>query len=374
MMKVLFTCGGTAGHINPAVALAGMFQKRNGAQILFVGADGGMENRLVPREGYEIRTVTITSFYRSLSASSLKHNLATLRNLSRSKGQAKRILDDFKPDLVVGTGGYASYPVVREAARRGIPTAVHESNAQPGLTTRMLAKYVDKVMVGFEESRRHYPHPERVEVTGTPVRGEFFELTRAEARQKLGFRDDKPVVLTSWGSLGAQVMNEYMVDFVVRECQEGTPFHHIYGVGTRYYQRVMEAIAAKGVDLKDYPDVDVREYIYDMPVAMGASDLVLSRAGASTISELTATTHPAILVPSPNVTAHHQEKNARVLSDRGGAVLMLEEQASGDKLYDTVRELLAHPDRLEQMRAGLRELAIDDANERIYQVLCNLIQ
>ena len=327
MMKVLFTCGGTAGHIKPAVALAGLFQKRNGAQILFVGADGGMENRLVPREGYEIRTVTITSFYRSLSASSLKHNLATLRNLSRSKGQAKRILDDFKPDLVVGTGGYASYPVVREAARRGIPTAVHESNAQPGLTTRMLAKYVDKVMVGFEESRRHYPHPERVEVTGTPVRGEFFELTRAEARQKLGFRDDKPVVLTSWGSLG-----------------------------------------------KDYPDVDVREYIYDMPVAMGASDLVLSRAGASTISELTATTHPAILVPSPNVTAHHQEKNARVLSDRGGAVLMLEEQASGDKLYDTVRELLAHPDRLEQMRAGLRELAIDDANERIYQVLCNLIQ
>ena len=148
MMKVLFTCGGTAGHINPAVALAGMFQKRNGAQILFVGADGGMENRLVPREGYEIRTVTITSFYRSLSASSLKHNLATLRNLSRSKGQAKRILDDFRPDLVVGTGGYASYPVVREAARRGIPTAVHESNAQPGLTTRMLAKYVDKVMVG----------------------------------------------------------------------------------------------------------------------------------------------------------------------------------------------------------------------------------
>ena len=136
----------------------------------------------------------------------------------------------------------------------------------------------------------------------------------------------------------------------------------------------MEAIAAKGVDLKDYPDVDVREYIYDMPVAMGASDLVLSRAGASTISELTATAHPAILVPSPNVTAHHQEKNARVLSDRGGAVLMLEEQASGDKLYDTVRELLAHPDRLEQMRAGLRELAIDDANERIYQVLCNLIQ
>ena len=186
-MKVLFTCGGTAGHINPAVALAGMFRQRQNAEVLFVGADGGMETTLVPREGYPVKTVTITSFYRSLSGAAIKHNLTTLKNLSRSKGQARAILDEFQPDLVVGTGGYASYPVVREAARRGIPTAVHESNAEPGLTTKMLAKYVDKVMVGFEESRRHYPHPERVVITGTPVRGEFFNCTREEARAKLGF-------------------------------------------------------------------------------------------------------------------------------------------------------------------------------------------
>ncbi|MBR1780567.1 MAG: UDP-N-acetylglucosamine--N-acetylmuramyl-(pentapeptide) pyrophosphoryl-undecaprenol N-acetylglucosamine transferase [Oscillospiraceae bacterium] len=371
-MRVLFTCGGTAGHINPAVALAGMFRERNGAEILFVGADGGMETQLLPREGYEIQTVTITSFYRKLNKKSLKHNLSTLRNLGRSKGQAKRILDEFRPDLVVGTGGYASYPVVREAARRGIPTAVHESNAEPGLTTKMLAKHVDRVMVGFEESRQHYPHPERVEVTGTPVRGEFFSLKRAEARAKLGFTDDKPVVLTSWGSLGALVMNEHMVDFVARECADGVPFHHIYGVGTRYYQRVLDAIAAKGIDLKQYPDIDIREYIYDMPVVMDAADVMLSRAGASTISEITSTARPAVLVPSPNVTANHQEKNARVLSDRGAAVLMLEGEASGDRLYETVRELIAHPTQLEQMRAELRKLAIGDANERIYQVLMDL--
>ncbi len=373
-MRVLFTCGGTAGHINPAVALAGMFQTRKKAEILFVGADGGMETRLLPREGYQVKTVTITSFYRSLSGEAIRHNLTTLRNLSRSRAQARQILDDFKPDLVVGPGGYGSYAVVRGAARGGIPTAVHESNAQPGLTTKMLAKHVDCVMVGFEESRAHYPHPERVEVTGTPVRGEFFELTRAEARQKLGFTDEKPLVVTSWGSLGAQVMNDYMVDFVVRECREGTPFHHIYGVGTRYYSHVLEAISARGVDLKDYPDVDVREYIYDMPVVMGAADLMLSRAGASTISELTATAHPAILVPSPNVTANHQEKNARVLSDRGAAELMLESGCDGDRLYETVRGLLDRPDRLEQMRASLREMSIEDANERIYTVLCGLMK
>lgn len=222
-MKILFTCGGTAGHINPALALAGMFQARNQADILFVGADGGMEQQLVPREGYPIQMVTISSFWRQMNLAGIRHNLTTLRNLGKSKRQAKRILDQFQPNLVVGTGGYASFPVVREAARRGIPTAVHESNAEPGLTTKMLSKYVDKVMVGFEESRKHYPHPDRVAVTGTPVRGEFFLQNKAEARKKLGITDDKPLVVTSWGSLGALVMNQHMVDFVARECGRDSP-------------------------------------------------------------------------------------------------------------------------------------------------------
>jgi UDP-N-acetylglucosamine--N-acetylmuramyl-(pentapeptide) pyrophosphoryl-undecaprenol N-acetylglucosamine transferase len=374
-MKILFTCGGTAGHINPAVALARLFQQRHpGTEILFVGADGGMETQLVPREGYPIQTVTISSFYRSLSCASIKHNLKTLRNLSRSKGQAKAILDEFQPDLVVGTGGYASYPVVREAARRGIPTAVHESNACPGLTTKTLSKCVDKVMVGFEESRQYYPKPENVVVTGTPVRGDFFSLTREEARAKLGITDNRPVVLTSWGSLGAQVMNEQMVDFVEMECRDGEPFHHIYGVGKRYYPRVTQSIAAKGIDLSEHPAVDVREYIYDMAVVMAAADVTISRAGASTISEITALAKPSILVPSPNVTNHHQEKNARMLESHGGAVVLLEENSSGQLLYDTTRQLLADKNKLESMANGLREMQTGDANELIYETLLSLIQ
>ncbi|MCD8144623.1 MAG: undecaprenyldiphospho-muramoylpentapeptide beta-N-acetylglucosaminyltransferase [Oscillospiraceae bacterium] len=374
-MKILFTCGGTAGHINPAVALARMFQERNrGAEILFVGADGGMETQLVPREGYEIRTVTISSFYRSLSGSGIKHNLQTLRNLSRSKAQAKQILDDFQPDLVVGTGGYASYPVVRAAAKRGIPTAVHESNAVPGLTTKMLSKYVDRVMVGFEESRSHYKNPDKVVVTGTPVRGDFFSLTRQEARAKLGITDDKPVVVTTWGSLGAQVMNEHMVGFVEQEIRDGQPFHHIYGVGKRYYQRVTQEIAERGIDLTQSPDVDVREYIYDMSVVMAAADLTIDRAGASTISEITALAKPSILVPSPNVTNNHQEKNARVLADRGGAVLLLEKDCSPELLYQTVRELLDDPERRAHMAQALRSMQTGDAGEKIYETLYGLIR
>lgn len=373
-MRVLFTCGGTAGHINPGLALARMFQERDGAEILFVGADGGMEQELIPREGFPIRTVTISSFYRSLSPAGIRHNLKTAKNLVVSRRQAAQILDDFRPDLVVGTGGYASYPVVRAAAKRGIPTAVHESNAEPGLTTKALAKEVDKVMVGFEESRQHYPHPERVEVTGTPVREDFFHMTRQEARDALGYDDERPVVLTTWGSLGAQVMNEHMVDFVCRECREGTPFHHIYGVGQRYYPRVTEELKNRGIDLKGYPRVDLREYIYDMPECMAAADVVLSRAGASTIAEISAIAKPSILVPSPNVTANHQEKNARVLSDQGGAVLMLEPDTTGDRLYDQVVSMLSDRPGLERMSRALTRTGISDANERIYQVLKRLLK
>ncbi len=374
-MKIIFTCGGTAGHINPAVALARMFQERvPGVEILFVGADNGMETRLVPREGYDICTVTITNFQRSFSPENIRHNLKTLTNLSRSKKQAARILDEFQPDLVVGTGGYASFPVVREAARRGIATAVHESNACPGLTTKMLSKHVDRVMVGFEESRQYYPHPERVVVTGTPVRGDFFSLTRTEARAKLGITDDKPLVLSYWGSLGALVMNRQMVDFIRRECEEGCPFHHIHGAGKSYYPEVSKSLQEAGVRLEDHPEVDVREYIYDMAVVMDAADLVICRAGASTISELEAITKPSILVPSPNVTANHQEKNARVLEARGAAVLMLETQCSGEKLYEQVKTLLAQPKTLEDMRRNLSEMAVPDANEQIYQVLQSLVK
>lgn len=370
-MKILFTCGGTAGHINPAVALARMFQERNsGCEILFVGADGGMETRLVPKEGYPIRTVTITNFHRSLTPAAIAHNVKTVWNMNRSKGQANRILDEFQPDLVVGTGGYASFPVVNAAAKRGIPTAVHESNALPGLTTKGLSKVVDVVMVGFEESRAHYDDPNKVVVTGTPVRGDFFQYTRKEAREKLGLGGDKPLVVSVWGSLGAEVMNGQMADFIARECAEGAPFYHIHGAG-RDFQTLTGSLKAKGVSLP--PEVEVREYIYDMPTVMAAADLVLCRAGASTLAELVAIAKPAVLVPSPNVVADHQTKNAQVLEHAGGAVLLPEGESSGDKLYQLAAGLLTNADRRAEMAAALRGLGTADAGEVIYQTLLSLL-
>jgi len=372
-MNILFTCGGTAGHVNPAVALARIFRERHpGCRVLFVGADGGMELKLVPKEGYEIRSVTITNFRRSLTPANIAHNLGTLINMQRSKGQARQILDDFQPDLVVGTGGYASFPVVREAARRGVPTAIHESNAVPGLTTKALSQVVDRVMVGFEESRAHYDDPDKVVVTGTPVRGDFFQYTRREAREKLGFHDERPLLLSYWGSLGAEVMNQKMIDFLARECYEGAPVRHIHGAG-RDWPWMKEEIARRGLKLGDN-GVEVREYIYDMPLVMAAADVVLCRAGASTIAELTAISKPSVLVPSPNVTANHQEKNARVLADQGAAVLLREADCVGETLYDAAGLLLRERDRRDAMIRALNAVSVPDAGEKIYQTLMELVK
>ena len=371
-MRILFTCGGTAGHINPAIALARMFQSRHqDCQVLYAGADNGMELTLVPHEGYELRTVHVNTIHRAWKWKDIRHNVMTVLTLPQARRQARAILKEFRPDLVVGTGGYASYPVVKEAARRGIPTAVHESNAVPGLTTKLLSKVTDCVMVGFEDSRRYYPHPDRVVVTGTPVRRDFFDHTRREAKKELGLADGRPLILSYWGSLGAETMNRYTADFIQRELAEGALFHHIHGAG-RNYQWLTGEMARRGLDLGK--SVEVREYIYDMPLVMDAADLVICRAGASTISELTAISKPCILVPSPNVTNNHQEKNARVLEKHGAAVVVLEPETDGEGLYQKAKELLNQPEKLADMSRSLSALSVTDAAEEIYTTLMSLLK
>ena len=371
-MKVLFTCGGTAGHVNPALALAGLIKERKPeSEILFVGARRGLEKQLVEAAGWPFRTVEISSFHRSLAPRELKHNLITVKNLLRSPAQARAILEAFPADLVVGTGGYASYPMVRAAAKRGIPAAIHESNAIPGLTTRLLEGHADLIMVGFEECRKNYKHPEKVLVTGTPVRGDFFRLTKAEAKKRLGVDDGKPLIISFWGSQGAAEMNRQTARFLALEARE-VPFHHVHAAGKLDSVHMAEYLKGAGVDLTRTPELDVREYIQDMGTYMRAADLVISRAGASTISELTALGVPAIIVPSPNVTHNHQEHNARVLADAGGAVMLLERECSGEKLFDTACTILHDPDRRRRMSAAMGELGSVDASEKIYAAVMSL--
>ncbi len=370
--RVLFTCGGTAGHVNPAIALAQLAQERDPeVEVLFVGADRGLEKDLVPKAGYPFRTVHISSFHRSLRPREIRHNLISVGNLLRSPREARRILRDFQPDVVIGTGGYASFPLVKAASQAGIPTAVHESNIVPGLTTEMLEPFADRILVGFEACRQHYKHPEKVVVTGTPVREDFFTLTKQQAKEQLGVDDGRPLVVSFWGSLGASGMNRQMVDFLALEAAK-EPFHHIHAAGAGGREPMAAALRERGVDLADHPALDVREYIYDMARVLRAADLVLCRAGASTISELTALGVPAVMVPSPYVTNNHQEKNARALEAAGGAVVLPERECSGQALFQAACGILHDGARRAEMERAMASLGIRDAGERIWRAVLEI--
>ena len=368
-MKFVFTCGGTAGHINPALAVAGRLKElMPDSQFLFIGVNGKMEMQLVPRAGYEIRGLDMTYIVRGHDLHAIAQNLETIRNVARSTREAKKIIRDFGADAVIGTGGYICYPVLSAAHELHIPTFVHESNAVPGLTTKLLADKVDRVMLGFEESRQYYRHPERVTVTGTPVRGEFDLVTREGARDELGLKPDEKLVLSVWGSLGAEHMNKVMGE-MMEKLDGSQGFHLVHTAGSLYYPRLTEKLRDKALD---ECGIEVREYIHDMPRLMAAADLIMCRAGASTISELSYMGKPVLMVPSPNVTNNHQEKNARVLEHAGGAVVLLEGEFDADSLLKEVQTLLADEKRLQSMGSAMRTLAVPDACERIVGIILDV--
>lgn len=363
-MKFVLTCGGTAGHINPALAVAGrLHELLPDSEFLFLGAEGKMEMELVPREGYGIRPLKITNISRGRSLEAVMHNLNTLKNVLESEREARSILKEFRPDAVIGTGGYVCYPVLTAASKLHLPTLVHESNAAPGLTTKLLARHVDRILVGFEESRRHYPDPERVVVTGTPVRGEFARCTREQARRELGLDADTPLVVSVWGSLGSGHMNQILTELLPL-LRGGAGFRLIHAVGSRDFAEISEKLRALPFTPEDC-GADVREYIYDMPRVMAAADLILCRAGASTLAELTYLGKPVIIVPSPNVAENHQEKNARVLEKAGGARVFLEGEFDAASLLGEVRRLLGDREKLRAMSEAMRSLTVEDAAERI---------
>ncbi|MBQ6799055.1 MAG: undecaprenyldiphospho-muramoylpentapeptide beta-N-acetylglucosaminyltransferase [Oscillospiraceae bacterium] len=372
-MNIIFTCGGTAGHINPAIALAKMFRERmKDCNILFIGAKGGMEERLVPREGFELKTVTISNFQRKLTPKNILHNVVAVKNVFASAATARKYIREFDADVVVGMGGYASFPAMKQGAKMGIATLVHEANAVPGLTTKMVADHVDKIMVAFEESAKHYKNRDRVVVVGMPVRSEFVHGEKDAMKEKLGYAGKK-LVVSSWGSLGARDMNRQMVEFLRLEAEED-PFCHVHATGAGAWGWMPQEVEDAGVELERHPQIELKEYIYNMPELMVAADLVISRAGASSLNEIAASGTPAIIVPSPNVTDNHQEKNARILEQRGGAVVIRESESSGRVLYETAKAILSDERRAAQMGQAARAAAVLDSAERIYDLILKTVE
>ena len=366
-MKVLFTGGGTAGHINPALAAAGYLrQKEPDAQILYVGNKGGMEERLVPQAGFEIKTVHISGFQRKLTPKNLWRNAQTVVRVFTATAEAKKILQEFAPDVCVGTGGYVSGPVIREAAKLGIPCVIHESNAYPGVTTKMLAKSVKTVMLAVPDAKKYLDPKAVCTVTGNPVRGEVLAAQREESRKALGL-DDRPLVLSFGGSLGASALNRAAAYMLAQSAKEGK-YQHIHGYGA-HDEKFLSECREFGLDLEKSPQIQVLTYIDNMPQCLSAADLVIGRAGAMTLSEIEAKSKASILIPSPNVAENHQFHNAMALVNRGAAEIIEEKDLTGELLWEKVQGILSDPERLRSLGENAGKMETLDANERIYRVI-----
>jgi len=366
-MRVLFAGGGTAGHINPALAIAGYLrEKEPDAQILYIGAKGGMEERLVPAAGFTFQSVTISGFQRKLSWKNIKKNAKTVVHVFTASHEAHKIIKEFRPDICVGTGGYVAGPVIREAMKMGIPAVIHEQNAYPGVTNKMLSKHANKTMLAVADAQKYLDPAAKCVLTGNPVRQAVIRAQRAASRKALGL-DERPLILSFGGSLGARKINEAVADLLVDSAKTDR-FQHIHGYG-QWGGWFPDLLKEKGLNLSEHPNIDIKEYINNMPECLAAADLVICRAGAISLSELQAQGRASILIPSPNVAENHQYHNAMAMVNRNAATIIEEKDLSGAALCKKVEELFKKPETISSLAENARKMAIVDANMRIYKVI-----
>jgi len=368
-MRVLLTGGGTAGHINPALAIAETVRQNcPGAEIAFVGVRSGKEVDLVPREGYPLHFVNVRGIQRSLSPANVKALWLALT--SPYAKSTTRILDEFRPDIVIGTGGFACWPIMAAAARRGIPTALHESNAKPGLAVKQLQGRVDRIWVNFERTAGRIKATDKVLRVGNPLRGGFGSCSRQEARRRLGLRQEERLILSFGGSLGADAVNGAVLELMRDLGTKNPDLRLVHATGKRCYDAFMTEF--RGMGLEAYPNCVPLDYIYDMPLQMAAADVVISRAGAMTLSELALMRKACILIPFPKAADNHQYENAKALSDSGAAVLIEEKQLTGGLLTQEVERLLHSPDAADGMASRIADFADSNANQLIWQDILKL--
>ena len=365
-MRAILSCAGTGGHIYPAIAIADQIRRMEpDSEILFIGTKTGMENRLVPAAGYAIRGIDASGFNRK----NLLKNVKTAVNLARGGRETEAILKEFQPDVVIGTGGYVTGTVVRKASKMGIPCYIHEQNVVPGMANKMLEQYVKKVFISFEGSREHFKEADKLVLSGNPIRKAFLDADTSGAREQLGLAPDDFLLLITGGSLGAEVPNLASLDLIAhlaKNPQLRQNANIFFVTGKRYYEEIKEKadrITGTGEWFR------VIDYADNMPVLMSASDLIVSRAGAIALSEITASGKPSVLIPSPNVTNNHQYYNAKALADAGAAVLIEESslQEGYAPFVDAVEQLMADRARLDAMAAQSKQLGRTDAVDIIYK-------
>jgi len=377
-MRFLFATGGTAGHINPALASAGYIRENYpDSEIMFIGTADHMEARLVPAAGFDFKTIEINGFRRSLSPGAIVYNVKTVLKLLKSEKESKNIIKEFNPDVVIGFGGYVSGPVLDQAVKLGKPCCIHEQNAFPGITNKQLAKKVDRVMLTVEDAKKHLECKNEPVVTGLPVRGEILAKNRDEARKELGIPDGAQLVLSFGGSLGAAPLNEAMFNIIIKNSDKKDIFH-IHSVGTNgkdYLDRFKEnGFKEAGENVLRKGNCEIRLYIENMDTCMSAADLVIGRAGASSLSEIEALGKASILIPSPYVAENHQFHNAMALVNRNAARIIEEKDLTSDSLGAMIDELLSDKETLFEIEKNAKDMAILDSREKIAEIILSLVK
>lgn len=360
-MRVMISGGGTAGHINPALAIGKYIEEKEpGSALLFVGRKDGMEDKLVSREGYPMEYIEVEGLKRSLTPA----NFRVLKKLFTARKKCRRMIREFEPDLVVGTGGYVCTPLVMEAARMGIKTLIHEQNVVPGVAVKLLSKTADITALSFEETKAYLSPRAHCIISGNPLRASILNADPAAARAAVS-PDGKPLVLMFGGSLGAEHMNDALAEMLIAGGMEHIRFRLIAATGEKHYDGMMKRL--QGVPIPE--NVELRPYLYNMDELLAAADLVVCRAGAVTIGELNALGKAAVLVPSPYVAHNHQEKNARVLEKAGAAKVLTEDVLTGASLKTAITSALLSPEGLKRMQEASRKLGKTEATRIIYEAV-----
>ena len=368
-MKVIIAAAGTAGHINPGIAIANKIKKEiPNSKIIFIGTIRGLENDLVPRAGYELKTIEAYGIQKRINITNIKNFLKTIKGFS----EAKEIIKEEKPDLVIGTGGYICGAVLTAAAKQNIPTMLHESNAYPGLAVRMLAKRTTTIMVGFKEAKEKLTKAKRVVLTGTPTKISNTRIDKDKVKKDLGITNDLPIVLIFGGSQGAKAINDIVLQIIKNKLNKN--YQIIWAPGKNQYEIIKSELLKENIDINNVKNAKIIPYIYNMQEMMAISDLIIARSGAMTITELSIMEKPAIFIPLPSRNANRQEDNARVLEKLNAARVILEEDLSCDKLEETIEQLIVDRKELEQMGKNGAEIAIDNSEDTIFEEIKNIFK
>lgn len=372
-MRAIIAAAGTGGHINPGIAIANKIkQKEKDSEILFLGTIRGLENDLVPRAGYTLKTVEAYGYGRRLTIQNIKNVLKNFKGIS----ETKKIIKEFKPDVLIGTGGYISAIACVAAKKYKIPVVLHESNAFPGASVKMFAKKADCVLVGFEDAKKRLAKAKKVIVTGTPTKIKNIKVnkeTKINIKKELGFKDEnKPLILVYGGSQGAKSINETLIEIIVNKLNKD--YQIMWAAGPTQYDMIKEELEGKDININNIENIKIVPYIYNMEEIMNVSDLVVCRSGALTITEIALLGKPAIFIPFPNAAENHQEYNAKVLENINAAKIILDKDLTGKKLAGTIKEMIIDEKKLIQMGENAKKIAMENVEEKIYEEIKKVLQ